>query len=90
MKYTIFRTNSFKKGFKKLSSKNQNLVLDVVEQLARGKSLEVKYKDHLLAGNFKGCRECHVKPDILLVYRLQEEIVELTLVEVGSHSQQFG
>lgn len=90
MKYVIFRTNSFKKGFKKLSSKNQNLVLSVVEQLAKGKSLEVKYKDHLLVGNFKGCRECHVKPDILLVYRLQEQIVELTLVEVGSHSQLFG
>jgi len=88
--YTIFRTSSFKKAFKKLSTSNQDLVLDIVSYLANGKSLETKYQDHLLTGNFKGCRECHVKPDLLLIYRIKEEIVELTLVEVGSHAQLFG
>ena len=90
MKYTLFRTNSFKKAFKKLHLSQQELVLEIVMKLAHGESLEEKYKDHLLSGNFKGCRECHVKPDLLLVYRINENILELALVEVGSHSQLFG
>ena len=90
MKYTIFRTTSFKKAFKKLPTINQDLVLDVVIKLVDGKSLEARYKDHLLTGNFKECRECHVKPDLLLVYRINDSVLELTLVEVGSHAQLFG
>lgn len=68
----------------------QDLVLDIVLKLANGENLEEKYKDHLLIGNFKGCRECHVKPDLLLVYKINESVLELTLVEIGSHSQLFG
>jgi len=90
VKYTIFRTTSFKKAFKKLPTINQDLVLDVVIKLVDGKSLEARYKDHLLTGNFKECRECHVKPDLLLVYRINDSVLELTLVEVGSHAQLFG
>lgn len=90
MKYTIFRTKSFKKAFKKLSANNQDLVLEIVIQLANGNNLAEKYKDHLLTGNFKGCRECHIKPDLLLVYRHEDEIMELALIEAGSHSNLFG
>ena len=86
----LFRTNSFKKAFKKLHLVEQDLVLDVVMKLAQGERLEEKFKDHLLIGNFKDCRECHVKPDLLLVYRINENILELALLEVGSHSQLFG
>jgi len=90
VKYVIFRTNAFKKAFKKLSANNQDLTLDIILKLANGKNLESKHKDHLLAGNFKGCRECHVKPDLLLIYRIHEDILELALVTVGSHAQLFG
>ena len=90
MKYSVFRTTSFKKAFKKLTLENQNAVLVAVEKLANGQILEASYKDHLLVGNFKGCRECHVKPDLLLVYRIKDEIMELALIEVGSHSALFG
>ncbi len=90
MKYSIFRTSSFKKGFKKLNSKEQDAVLSVVERLANDETLEAKYKDHVLVGNFAGCRECHVKPDLLLVYRITEDILELALIEVGSHAELFG
>ncbi|MBN2833034.1 MAG: type II toxin-antitoxin system YafQ family toxin, partial [Campylobacterales bacterium] len=48
-----------------------------------------KYKDHLLIGNYKGCRECHVKPDLLLIYKINNDEVELVLVEVGKHSKLF-
>lgn len=90
MIYSIFRSSSFKKAFKKLSSENQDAILVIVEKLANGEKLEAKYKDHLLSGNFKGCRECHVKPDLLLVYRIQNEVMELALVETGSHASLFG
>lgn len=90
MKYDIFRTASFKKGFKKLSSKHQEEVFIVIEILANGDVLPQKYKDHSLSGNYKGCKECHVRPDLLLIYRINEGVLELTLVEVGSHSDLFG
>ena len=90
MKYDIFRTASFKKGFKKLSSKHQEEVFVLIELLANGDVLPQKYKDHSLSGNYKGCKECHVRPDLLLIYRINEGVLELTLVEVGSHSDLFG
>ena len=90
MKYDIFRTVSFKKGFKKLSSKHQEELFVVIEILANGDVLPQKYKDHSLSGNYKGCKEFHVRPDLLLIYRINEGILELTLVEVGSHSDLFG
>jgi mRNA interferase YafQ len=90
VKYDIFRTASFKKGFKKLSSRHQEEVFVVIEILINGDVLPQKYKDHSLSGNYKGCKECHVRPDLLLIYRINEGILELTLVEVGSHSDLFG
>lgn len=90
MKYDIFRTVSFKKGFKKLIAKHQEEVFVVIEILANGDVLPQKYKDHSLSGNYKGCKECHVRPDLLLIYRINEGVLELTLVEIGSHSDLFG
>ena len=90
MKYSIFRTSSFKNSFKKLSQKNQDIVLRIVERLANDEILEAHYKDHHLKGEFQGCRECHIKPDLLLVYKINDDILELALVEVGSHSEIFG
>ena len=89
MKYSIFRATSFKKAFKKLSYENQNAILKIVEKLANGQTLESKYKDHLLVGNFKGCRECHIKPDLLLIYRIKNDMMELALIEAGNHASLF-
>ncbi|MDD2652538.1 MAG: type II toxin-antitoxin system YafQ family toxin [Sulfurimonas sp.] len=89
MKYEIFRTASFKKGFKKLSIKHQDDALFIIEKLANAEVLEPKYKDHQLIGNYKDCRECHIKPDLLLIYRINENILELALVEIGSHAELF-
>ena len=89
MKYSIFRTSSFKKAYKKLTSTDQELVLSLVLKLANGESLDEKYKDHLLIGNYKGCRECHIKPDLLFIYKINNDEVELVLVEVGKHSKLF-
>lgn len=89
MKYAIFRTSSFKKAYKKLLPTDQELVLSLVLKLANGENLDEKYKDHLLIGNYKGCRECHIKPDLLLIYKINNDEVELVLVEVGKHAQLF-
>ncbi|MFV0482355.1 MAG: type II toxin-antitoxin system YafQ family toxin [Campylobacteraceae bacterium] len=90
MKYSIFRTNSFKKAYKKLTQKDKEKVIFIVEKLANGEDLEKKYKDHSLIGNFKDCRECHVKPDLLLIYKIDNNEVQLMLVELGNHSSLFG
>jgi mRNA interferase YafQ len=87
--YTICRTTSFKKAFKKLSKIEQNLTLDIIVILANAKNLEKKYKDHALVGNYKNCRECHIKPDMLLIYKIERRDLELLLVEVGTHSELF-
>lgn len=63
----------------------------VVEKLANGKKLASKYKDHALINNkyYKNCRECHIEPDWLLVYKYIENELLLLLVETGSHSELF-
>ena len=87
--YSIFRTSSFKKDYKKLTKKDKELLKEVIVKLANGESLEEKYKDHKLIGNYLGCRECHIKPDLLLIYRYNNDILELALVRVGRHSELF-
>ena len=59
---------------------------NVVDTLRQGKQLDEKYCDHALSGNFTGFRECHVKPDWLLIYLIEKNILTLTLVDTGTHS----
>ena len=78
--YKIFRTTSFKKDYKKLSNKEKNLLKPIIMILAEGGKLDEELKDHKLIGNYLGCRECHVQPDLLLIYRVDNDILELALV----------
>jgi mRNA interferase YafQ len=87
--YQIFRTSSFKKDYKKLSQKNKDLLKEVLIKLVNNEPLEEKYKDHKLIGNYLGCKECHIKPDLLLIYRIENQILELSLIRVGKHSELF-
>lgn len=87
--YSLFRTASFKKQYKKLSLNDKNLLKEVISLLAQNISLNEKYKDHRLTGNFKDLRECHVKPDLLLIYKINDDILELALVQVGKYSLLF-
>ena len=87
--YTIFRTSSFKKQYKKLSSSDKELLKEVILLLVQNTTLDEKYKDHKLTGNFKDLRECHVKPDLLLIYKKDDKILELALVQVGNHNSLF-
>lgn len=87
--YSIFRTSSFKKQYKKLSSIDRELVKEVIFLLAQNEKLDEKYKDHKLTGNFKDLKECHVKPDLLLIYKINDDVLELALVQVGNHYSLF-
>ena len=92
MKYEIRFTGQFKKDLKlaKKQGKNLDKLFDVVERLANGEVLEAKYRDHDLSGDYKGCRECHIDPDWLLIYEIFDDVLVLLLNRVGSHSELFG
>jgi len=87
--YTIFSTKSFKKDYKKLTSQEKETLRTVITTLAVGDTLDGQYKDHKLIGNYLGCRECHVKPDLLLIYKIDNDILELALIRTGNHSKLF-
>ncbi|PAF50233.1 type II toxin-antitoxin system YafQ family toxin [Helicobacter sp. 13S00477-4] len=89
MKYEVELTKEFKKSFKKLSIKDKNSTLYIIEKLSNGKTLDPKYKDHKLKGEYKDFRECHIKPDLLLIYKIQEKLLSLACIDIGSHSELF-
>ena len=87
----VVLSNHFKKDLKYAQKRGLNLDLlrMVVNTLADGKKLDQKYRDHELTGDYVGFRECHVQPDWLLVYRIEQEELELFLFRTGSHSDLF-
>lgn len=87
-KYQIVITNRFKKDLKSIKKRGYDLSLlsSVVNTIAAGETLPSKYKDHNLAGNFIGCRECHITPDWLLIYEISNEELILYLTRTGTHS----
>ena len=87
--YSIFRTSSFKKQYKKLSLVNKKLVKEVIILLTKNKPLDSKYKNYKLIGNFKDLQECHIKPDLLLIYQINNDILELALVQLENHNSLF-
>ena len=91
-KYTVKPTTQFKKDFK-LATKHGlkiELLEEVIATLAMGETLPEKHKDHALTGNWVGHRECHVLPDWLLIYRVEDNVLVLTLSRTGTHSDLFG
>ena len=93
MKYEIVLTSAFKKELKNIKKRNKDLtkITEVVNKLASGQELEAKYRDHALANNlrFRDCRECHIEPDWLLVYKKSKSELTLFLIETGTHSDLF-
>jgi mRNA interferase YafQ len=89
-KLRLFLSTRFKKDFKKF--RNNQKVRDLVEQISvllqNQIALDVKYRDHNLAGNWTGYRECHILPDCLLIYKMSHD--ELHFVRIGSHAELFG
>lgn len=93
MKYDIILTAAFKRELKNIKKRNKDLtkLTEVVNKLANGQELDAKYRDHALANNlrFKDCRECHIEPDWLLVYKKNKGELTLFLIETGTHSDLF-
>lgn len=93
IKYSIKRSNNFKRQYKKVLKQGKDIskMENVIEMLANGEPLDKKYKDHSLNDNkyYKGCRECHIESDWLLVYKIINGELILYLVESGSHSDLF-
>lgn len=92
--YLIKKTRLFEKSFRKI--KNSGVKKSVFEDLgfvinllASGKNLPIQYKNHKLSGEFSYCEECHIKSDLLLIYKIEKENLILILIDIGSHSQLF-
>ena len=85
-------TTQFKKDYKLAIKRGRDIkkLDDTIIMIAKETALPQKYKDHALTGNFIGFRECHIEPDWLLVYAVEQNVLTLTLSRTGSHSDLFG
>ena len=93
-KYDITNTKSFKKDIDRVIAQEKDLTIleDIIDKIASGQKLDIKYRDHFLTGKYKklkGCRECHITPDWLLVYLLSKKDSKMYLIRTGSHAELF-
>ena len=91
MKYNVIPTNQFRKDLKLAQKRGYDLekLKTILHALANGQTLDPKYKDHVLLGNYVGCRECHIQPDWLLIYRIDGDQLIVVLSRTGTHSDLF-
>ena len=91
MIYSVKPTKQFEKDLKRIYRRGYNIALitTVIKQLASDGTLPLHYKDHALTGNFFGCRECHITPDWLFVYEINQACATLYLIRTGTHSDLF-
>lgn len=91
-KYTVKATTQFKKDYKLAIKRGLKIELleGVIASLAMGRPLQGKHRDHALTGNWTGHRECHILPDWLLIYRIEDDVLILTLARTGTHSDLLG
>lgn len=89
--YTITTTNRFDRSLKLCKKRNYDLGLlkNVIDILQNTGTLPPKYKPHKLSGNYKGCWECHIKPDWLLIWQQNDKELILLLLDTGTHSDLF-
>lgn len=91
MMCSIQFTNQFKKDLKlaKKQGKDLDKLFEVINILANGEKLDTKFKDHDLSGSYKGTCECHIEPDWLLIYEIDNNALILMLYRLGTHSELF-
>ena len=84
-------TSKFRKDYKLAKKRGLDLGLleEVIDQLLNEKPLDKKYRDHALTGNYIGFRECHIQPDWLLIYAVDQGQLVLTAARTGTHSDLF-
>lgn len=91
MKYEIIPSNQFRKDIKTAQKRGYDIsqLRDIIAKLSNGERLDTKHRDHLLSGNYGNFRECHIQPDWLLVYQIQDNELVLYLLRTGTHSDLF-
>ena len=91
MQFELILTGRFKKSLKLARKRGLNISLleEVVDKLLNNIPLEERYRDHELKGKYAGFRECHIQPDWLLIYLKENDVLTLTLVDTGTHSDLF-
>lgn len=92
MKYAIKYTSKMKKSAKLMQKRGKDMrkLAFVIDELAQGRELDEIYCDYQLKGKLKDFRECHIEPDWLLMYRIDNQQLILTATDTGSHSDMFG
>lgn len=91
MIYKVKYSKEFKKSIKKLKNDSTKieLIKSIIARLADNETLEAKYKDHKLKGEYDGFRECHIEPDLLFIYKKEEKDLLLFCLALGTHSKLF-
>ena len=87
--YRFKPSSKFRKQYKKLNQKEKEITKKIINKLLNNEILESKYKDHKLIGKYAGFRECHIKPDLLLIYKKENKTLILACIAIGSHSDLF-
>ena len=84
-------STQFRKDYKRCKKRNYNMqeLLDIMSDLEAEKPLATKHREHQLQGDYKGCLDCHVRPDWLLIYQIDKEQNEIYFVRTGTHSDLF-
>lgn len=84
-------SSRFKKDYKTIVKRRYEIILleEVLNLLIQEKALPEKYLDHPLTGDYTGHRECHLTPDWLLIYKIEKDIMTLSLTRTGTHSDLF-
>lgn len=91
MKYVVKPTTKFQRDLKRIQKRGYDISLltDIIKKLANGEQLPEKNRDHNLSGDYSECRECHITPDWLLVYEIDNGNLILYLTRTGTHSDLF-
>lgn len=87
----LVATAQFRKDYKRVRKRGYDLSLleQVIDKLLQEETLEAKYRDHSLAGSMASYRECHIQPDWLLIYRIEDDRMILVAHRTGTHSDLF-
>ncbi|TLD85572.1 type II toxin-antitoxin system YafQ family toxin [Helicobacter sp. MIT 05-5294] len=87
--YELYLSKRFSKDAKKLNPQDLKHTMRVLQKLCNGEKLEHRYNDHALQGKFSKYRDCHIKPDLVLIYEKKENLLILKALRIGKHSEIF-
>ena len=92
MTYSLKKTSQFKASLKLARRRGLDISLleEVIEKLRTDTPLAPRHRNHELSGNYKGIWECHIQPDWLLLYCKDDDVLVMTLIDTGTHSDLFG